>query len=55
MSQVLFFFSADRWTNGKIIKQNKSCLKTEFLPIRGNKMGKQSLFHCHVKEEKEDE
>ena len=27
MSQVLFFFGAGRWTNGKRMKQNKSCLK----------------------------
>ena len=27
MSQVLFFCSAGRWTIGKRIKQNKSCLK----------------------------
>ena len=27
MSQILFFFSAGRWTNGRRIKQNKSCLK----------------------------
>ena len=42
-SQVSFFFSANRWTNGKRMKQNKSCLK-------GYTMWKQSLFHCHVNE-----
>ena len=55
MSQVLFFFSADRWTNGKRMKKNKSCLKMwcyKILPIQGYKMWKQSLFHCCVNEEK---
>ena len=36
--QVLFFFSAGRWTNGKRMKQNKSCLKMwhyRISPIRG--------------------
>ena len=58
MSQVLFFFGAGRWTNGKRMKQNKSCLKMwhyRISPIRGNKTWKQSLFHCHVNEEKEVE
>ena len=27
MSQVLFFFGAGRWTNGKRMKKNRSCLK----------------------------
>ena len=27
MSQVLFFFGAGRWANGKRLNQNKSCLK----------------------------
>ena len=27
MSQILFFFSAGRRTNGKRMKKNKSCLK----------------------------
>ena len=34
MSQVLFFYGAGRWANGKRMKQNKRCLKkcdnTEF-------------------------
>ena len=58
MSQVLFFFGAGRWTNGKRMKQNKSCLKMwryRISPIRWYKTWKQSLFHCHVNEEKEDE
>ena len=55
MPQVLFFFSADRWTNGKRMKKNKSCLKMwcyKILQIQGYKMWKQSLFHCCVNEEK---
>ena len=49
MSQVLFFFGAGRWTNGKRMKQNKSCLKMwrhRISPIRWYTTWKQSLFHC---------
>ena len=58
MSQVLFFFGAGRWTNGKRMKQNKSCLKMwryRISLIRSYKTWKQSLFHSHMIEEKEDE
>ena len=58
MSQVLFFFGAGRWTNGKRMKQNKGCLKIwryRTSLIRWYKTRKQSLFHCHMNEEKEDE
>ena len=58
MSQVLFFFGAGRWTNGKGMKQNKRCFNMwhyRTSPIRWHKTWKQSLFHCHVNEEKEDE
>ena len=58
MSQVLFFFGTGRWTNGKRMKQNKSCLKMwrhRISPIRWYTTWKQSLFHCHVNEEKGDE
>ena len=55
MSQVLFFFGAGGWT----VKQwKKSCLKMwryRVSPIRWCRSWKQSLFHCHVNEEKEDE
>ena len=39
--QVLFFFNAGRWTNGKRMKQNKSCLQMwhyRISPIRGYMM-----------------
>ena len=55
MSQVLFFFGTRRWTNGKRMKQNKSCLnmwRHRISPIRWYRMWNQSLFHCHVNEEK---
>ena len=58
MSQVLFSFGAAGWTNGKRIKQNKSCLKMwrhRISPIQWYTSWKQSLFHCHVNEEKGDE
>ena len=58
MPEALFFFSTGRWTNGKRMKQNKSCSKItchRILPIQCYKTWKQSLFHCHVNEEKEDE
>ena len=57
MLQVLFFFGASRWKNSKRMKQNKSCLKMwhRILLIWWYKTWKQSLFHCHVNEEKEDE
>ena len=51
MSQVLFFFGAGRWTNGKRMKQNKSCLKMwryRISPIPWYKTWKQSLFHCDM-------
>ena len=53
MSQVLFFFGAGRWTNGKRMKQNKSCLKMwryRISPVRWYKTWKQSLFHCDMNE-----
>ena len=58
MSQVLFFFGASRWTNGKRMKQNKSYLKMwchSFSLRQWYTTGKQSLFHCHMNEEKGDE
>ena len=58
MSEVLFFFGTGRWTNGKRIKQNKSCLKIGhywiFL-IWWYKTWKQSWSYCHLNKEKEDE
>ena len=57
MSQVLFFFGACRWTNGKRLKQNESCLKMwryRIWLIRWYKTWKQNLFHCCVNEKKED-
>ena len=51
MSQVLFFFCAGRWTNGKRMKQNKSCLnmwRHRISPIWWYTTWKQSLFHCLV-------
>ena len=56
MSQVLFFFGAGRWTIGKRVKQYESCLKmwrSRISLIQWYKTSKQSLFHCHVNEEKE--
>ena len=53
MSQVLFFFGAGRWTNGKRMKQNKSCLKMwryRISPMPWCKTWKQSLFHCDMNE-----
>ena len=58
MSQVLVFFGTGKWTNGKGMKQNKRCLnmwRYRTSPIRWYKTWKQSLFHCNVNEEKEDE
>ena len=58
MSHVVFFFGTGRWTNGKRMKQNKSCLKMwhyRISSIRWYKTWKQSLFHCHVNKEKVDE
>ena len=58
MSQVLFFYGAGRWANGKRMKQNKRCLKMwqyRILLIWWYKMWKQSLLQCHVNKEKEDE
>ena len=49
---VLFFFGAGRWTNGKKMKQNKSCLRHTILPTRWYTTWEQSLFHCHANEEK---
>ena len=57
MSQVLFFFGTCRWTNGKRLKQNESCLKMwryRIWLIWWYKTWKQNLFHCYVNEEKED-
>ena len=38
MSEVLFFFGTDtkRWTNGKRMKQNKSCLKMMLNRLKGS-------------------
>ena len=56
MSQVLFSFGAGRWTNEtKKMKQNNGCLKLwrhRISLIRWYTTWKQSLFHCHVNEEK---
>ena len=58
MSKVVFFFGASRWTNDKRKKPHKSCLKMwrcRISQIQWYKMWKQSMFHCNVKKEKEDE
>ena len=55
MAQVLFFFGAGRWTDGKRVKQNKSCLKMwryRIPPIRCCKTWKQRFFYCHLNEKK---
>ena len=36
MLQVLFFFGTGRWTNGKRMKQNKSCLKMMLNRLKGS-------------------
>ena len=56
--QVLLFFGAGRWTDGKRMKQHKSCFKMwiyRILLIRWIKTWKQTLFYCHTKKKKEDE
>ena len=55
MSQVLFFFGAGRWTDGKRMKQNKSCSKMwryRISPIQWYKTWRQRLFYCHGNEKK---
>ena len=51
MLQVLFFFGAGKWTDGKRMTRNKGCLKMwryRISPIRWHKTWNQTLFYCHV-------
>ena len=57
MSQVFFFFGGSRWTDGKRMKQNKSCLKLwryRILPVY-NDIRHETLFYRNVNQNKEDE